>query len=109
MLDFKRKAAAFLAATIMTVGGAASAEEHEVLIFKGAYFPFEITAKLGDVVKFKNNSGQQHIIESDSGAWTSGPIPAGSTVALVVEPGMDPKFGGYYYSRYFTGEIKLSN
>lgn len=94
MLDLYQKGAATLATTLILLVGAASAQEHSVIIFEQAYFPAVIYVQTGDTVTFTNESGGDHSITAKDDAWSTGTIPNGTNFSIVIEQDMKPTFGG---------------
>lgn len=82
MLTSYRKGACALAAALSFAGGAAQADNIEVDIVDGTYFPSVIYASTGDNIIFYNESDATHTINGPEESWTSGPIPIDGTYRL---------------------------
>ena len=85
---------------------AVSADEHVVIILEAAYFPRKTTVKAGDVVRFVNESGNEHTIFHADGKWATRPIADGEELLVTIESDMA---GGFYgmSGKEIAGEIDL--
>jgi urease beta subunit len=81
-------------ATVACLGGTAIAEDHEVVIVEGAYFPSLIIANLGDRLVFVNSSNRQQEVGAVDASWTSGKIEIGQTYVQPIEVGTGLVFIG---------------
>lgn len=83
MLISLRKGACTLAA-FACLAAPVLAEEHEILIVEGAYFPPLIYAEVGDTLLFVNETSGVHIVQASDETWTSGPISVNGTFSLTL-------------------------
>lgn len=88
------KRAISLVATVATlsIGTAANAAEHVILILPDAYFPQITYVEPGDSVKFVNVSGAAQNIIAKNNSWTIGPIAVEGEVSMQVETGLQTTF-----------------
>ncbi len=82
MLISYRTGVCALAAALSFSAGAASADNVEVLINDGSYFPSVIYANKGDNIIFRNVSDAVHVINGPEESWTSGNIAPEATYRL---------------------------
>lgn len=75
------------AVATMSIGSAAIAAEHEILILSDGYFPQITYLSSGDSVLFINESATDQSIISKNDSWTLGPIPPNGTETLVFTKG----------------------
>lgn len=87
----------------MSIGSAAAAEEHVILIMSDGYFP-QITYMVpGDTVEFLNVSATDQSIISKNDSWVLGPISPDSTETMLIEEGVQKTF----YNADVVGEDGL--
>lgn len=75
MLNSFCKGACATAAILTLWAGVAHADNVEVLIVDGSYFPSIIYASHGDNIIFRNRSDASHTVSGPDGSWTSEVIP----------------------------------
>lgn len=94
MLKSLRTGGIALATATLCFAGAAQANNHNVLIVDGAYFPATVYVEEGDNVYFTNNSEGDHVVTSQTGEWTSGALAIDARFRLKVRDISDLNFIG---------------
>ena len=84
----------------LSIGSAAVAAEHEILILADGYFPQITYLNPGDTVHFFNDTGTSQSIISKNDSWTLGPIEPNATETMVIEQDVQKT----YYNAALTGE-----
>jgi plastocyanin len=77
-----RKGVVALAAAVISVAGAAQAEDHSVLIMDGGFFPAVIYAHPGDSITFTNSSEISQILQGPQQVWMSHSVPVDGSYTL---------------------------
>ncbi|KIN70864.1 hypothetical protein Z945_3328 [Sulfitobacter noctilucae] len=98
------------AAAMLTFGaGAAHADNIEVLIVDGSYFPSVVFATAGDNIIFRNRSDGAHVVGGPDEAWSSDSIPVNGSYSLNLTPTTPSTFSSISGSaETATGEIVFS-
>lgn len=94
MLNSFRKGGLALATAAVCLASAAQADNHNILIVDGAYFPEILHVKADDNVYFRNNSADAHTIVSENGEWTTGELPVDSSFRVKVRDITELNFSG---------------
>ena len=92
MLNSIRKGGIALATVALFAATAAQAENHNVLIVDGAFFPEIVYVTEGDNVIFTNNSGNAQNVVSENSQWTTGSISIDGRYVLKVRDLVDLTF-----------------
>lgn len=87
-------------------GQRVQAKEHVVIILNATYFPEETAVAKGDVVRFVNNSGQEHTIMHADGHWATMAIKDRQEILVEINDGMAGPFYGEASHR-ITGRLHL--
>lgn len=105
MLNFKRMSVAVLATSAVLAAGVAAAEQREIIIFNGTYFPEKTNAQVGDTIVFYNQTGFTQFVEGDG--WSIGPIPNGGRESVQIDQPFNADFVSMRSSgHYFKGYVK---
>ena len=64
------------------------AAEHVVIILGTSYFPQKTEVEEGDVVRFVNVSGREHIVVHSGGKWMTMPMDDGEELLVTIQPDM---------------------
>ncbi|MCZ4367811.1 MAG: hypothetical protein ABJN39_11065 [Sulfitobacter sp.] len=94
MLSSYRKSAGALALALSVCAASAMAENRNVLIVDGAYFPALSHVQPGDQVVFTNNATGSHTITGEGDAWTSDAIPVNGSYTLDITAETPTTFSG---------------
>ncbi|MFY0635507.1 MAG: hypothetical protein JXQ91_16975 [Vannielia sp.] len=87
-----RRTVTYAAIAAALSAGSAVAETHEVTIFDNDLMPPVVLAEPGDFVQFTNDDGGAHVVWSQDGSWSTGPIPAGVAVVFMVHEWMSLEY-----------------
>ena len=92
MPKFFRKGVCLLVATATIWAGTAQAEEVEVAILEGAFFPEVVNASEGDVLIFVNESDRNQIVVGANDNWQSDNIGIEGSYSVTVAADMSTSF-----------------
>ncbi len=87
-----RKLGALTAVGFLTLGTAASAESHTVLVLGDAFFPEISYVSDGDVITFVNLSGETQTVAGKDDQWTSTSLDHDEEYELTVWHGMNNEY-----------------
>jgi len=88
-----KRAISILATTAtLTIGTAATAAEHLILILPDAYFPAMTYMDPGDTVRFVNASGSAHHMMADDSSWEIGPLEPDAEHTMVIDASVHKSF-----------------
>ena len=88
----KRAISVVAAVATMSLGSAAAAEQHVILIMSDGYFPQTTYMSPGDTVEFINVSATNQTIISDNSTWTLGPIAPDGTETMIIDESVEKTF-----------------
>ena len=88
----KQAISVMAAVATMSLGSAAVAEQHVILIMSDGYFPQTTYMSPGDTVEFINVSATNQSIISENSSWTLGPIAPDGTETMVIDDTVQKTF-----------------